>query len=114
MEKLFFLNKFAKRSESGWGVPGGVVVENLPANEGDARDVGSIPGLGKSPGGGNGNLLQYSCLENSMDKGVWRATVHGVAKSRTRLSTYAHRIQKGLEIKANRHRGLTGGEVPAE
>ena len=58
------------------------MVENLPANVGDARDVGSIPGLGRYPGGGNGNSLQY-CLENSMDRGTWRATVHGAAQSQT-------------------------------
>ena len=51
-------------------------------------DLVSIPGLGRSPGGGHGNPLQYSCLENPMDRGVWRATVHGVAKSRTRLSDF--------------------------
>ena len=80
------------------------MVENLSANAGDARDVGSIPGLGKSLRRGNGNLLQYSCLENSMDKGVWRATVHGGGKESDKteqLSTYAHRIQKDLGIKAN-------------
>ena len=49
-------------------------------------DLGLIPGLGRSSGGGNGNLLQYSCLENPMDRGAWWATVHGVAKSRTQLS----------------------------
>ena len=54
-------------------------------NEGDP---GSIPGLGRSPGEGNGNPLQYSCLENPMDRGAWLATVHGVAKSRTRLSDF--------------------------
>ena len=59
------------------------MVKNLPAN---ARDAGSIPGLGKSPGGGHGNPLQYSCLGNSMDRGTWQAIVHGVTKSRTRLS----------------------------
>ena len=53
-------------------------VNNLPVNAGD---VGSIPRLGRSPGEGNGNPLQYSCLENPMDRGAWRATVHGVAKS---------------------------------
>ena len=63
------------------------MVMNLPANAGDERDVGSIPGLGRSPGGGNGNPLQCSCLEDSMDRGTWRATVHGVTKSQTRLST---------------------------
>ena len=59
-----------------------LVVKNLTANAGDIRDGGSIPGLGRSPGEGNGNPLQYSCLENPMD-GAWRATVHGVSKSRT-------------------------------
>ena len=62
------------------------MVQNLPANTGDLRDVGSILGLERSPGEGNGNPLQYSCLENSTDRGVWRATVHGVTKSQTRLS----------------------------
>ena len=61
----------------------GSVTKNLPANAGD---MGSIPGLGRSPGGGHGNPLQYSCLENPLDRGAWRATVHGVAESRTRLS----------------------------
>ena len=56
------------------------MVKNPPANAGDARDWGSIPGLGRSPGQGNGNSLQYSCLQNPMDRGVWRATVHGVAE----------------------------------
>ena len=59
------------------------MVENLPANAGDARDVGSIPSLGRSPGGGNGNALQYSCLEYFVDRGAWWATVHGVTKSWT-------------------------------
>ena len=63
-----------------WGFPGGSVVKNLLAN---ARDVGSISVSGRSPGGGNGNPLQYSCLGNPMDRGAWRATVHGVTKSRT-------------------------------
>ena len=58
-----------------------LVVKNLPASAGDIRDSGSVPGLGRSPGGGNGNPLQCSCLENPMDRGAWRATVHGVAKS---------------------------------
>ena len=59
------------------------MVKHLPVNAGDARDLGSIPGSGKSPGEGNGNPLQYSCLENPMDRGAWWATVHGVAKSWT-------------------------------
>ena len=62
------------------------MVKNPPANAGDTRDLGLIPGLGRSPGGGHGNPLQYSCLENPMDRGAWRATVHGVAESQTRLS----------------------------
>ena len=58
------------------------------ANAGDTRDSGSIPGLGRSPGEGNDKPLQYSCLENSMDRGVWWATVHGVAKNRTQLNNF--------------------------
>ena len=60
-----------------------LVVKNPPANAGDIRDTGSIPGLGQYPGGGQGNSLQYSCLENLTDRGAWWTTVHGVAKSRT-------------------------------
>ena len=59
------------------------MVKNSTANEGDARDVGLIPRSGKSPGEGNGNPLQYSCLENPLDRGAWQATVHGVAKNWT-------------------------------
>ena len=66
-----------------------LVVKNLPANAGDVRDVGSIPRSGRFPGVGNGSPLQYSCLENPMDRGAWRAAVHGVTKSRTRLSDIA-------------------------
>ena len=62
-----------------------LVVKNLPANEGDIRDMGLIPVFGRYPGGGHGNPLQYSCLENPMDRGAWRATVHGVSQSQTRL-----------------------------
>ena len=79
-----------------WLFPGSLyflvapVVKNLPANAGDLRDTGSIPGLGRSPGEGHGNPLQHSCLENSMDRGAWRATVLGVARNQTRLSNWAH------------------------
>ena len=59
------------------------MVKNLPSSAGDARDAASIPGLGRSPGGGNGNPLQNSCLVNPMDRGAWRATVQGVAKSQS-------------------------------
>ena len=62
------------------------MVKNLPANAGDTRDASSIPGLGRSPGEGNGNPFQYSYLENSMDRGAWWAAVHGVAKGQIRLS----------------------------
>ena len=57
------------------------LVKNPPANAGDARDVGSIPGLEEVLGEGNGNPLQYSCLDNSMDRGAWQATVHGIIES---------------------------------
>ena len=60
-----------------------LVVKNLPASAGDQRDAGLIPGLGRSPGGGHGNPLQYFCLENPMDRGTWQATVHRVVQSRT-------------------------------
>ena len=66
------------------GFPGGTLVKkNLPANAGGVRNAGSIPGSERSSGEGNGNPVQYSCLENSMDRGVWWTMVHGVAKSRT-------------------------------
>ena len=60
-----------------------LVVKNPSANAGDVRDLSLIPGSGRSPGGGRANLLQYTCLENPMDRGAWRATVHGVTRSRT-------------------------------
>ena len=69
------------------------MVKNPPANAEDIRDVVSVPGLGRSPGGGHGNPLRYSCLENFMDRGAWQATVHRVTKSQTQLkqiSTHAH------------------------
>ena len=61
------------------------MVKNLPANARDIRDAGSIPGSGRSPGGGNGNPLKYSCLKNPMNRGAWWATVHRVKKSQTQL-----------------------------
>ena len=63
------------------GYPGGTSVENPPANAGDARDASLIPGSGRSPGGGHGSPLQYSSLENPMDRGTWQAIVHGVKES---------------------------------
>ena len=65
------------------GFPGGSDGKESACNAGD---MGSIPGSGRSPGEGNGNPLQYSCLENAMDRGAWKSTVHGVTKSRTQLS----------------------------
>ena len=62
------------------------MVSNMSAKAGDVRDTGSIPELGRSPRGGHGYPLQYSCLENPMDREAWWAIVHGVAKSQTRLS----------------------------
>ena len=63
----------------------------------NAGDLGSIPGSGRSPRGGNGNPLQYSCLENPMDRGAWWATVHGVTKSQTRLSDFTHSLTQSLK-----------------
>ena len=76
------------------------MVKNPPANAGDP---GSIPGLGQSPGEGNGNPLQYSCLENSMDRGAWWATVHGVSRSWTRLklSTDTYSISNPVSLAVN-------------
>ena len=65
------------------------MVKNLLANAGDIRDAGLIPGLGRSPGGEHGNPFQYSCLGNPTDRGAWWATVHGVAKSWTRLKRHS-------------------------
>ena len=69
-----------------------LVVKNLPAN---AEDL--IPGMGRSPGGGNGNPLQYSCLENPMDRGAWEAIVHRVAKSQTRLRQLSKHMEESFE-----------------
>ena len=81
-----------------------LVVKNLPVNVGDIRDLGSIPELGKSPGGEHGNPLQCSCLENSTDTGAWWATVHRVAKNCTqlkRLSTV--QIKTIIKVMGNRY-----------
>ena len=69
--------------------PGDSMVKNLPANAGGVGDTGSIPGSGRSPGGGKDNSFQYSCLGSPMDRGAWRAIVHGVVKSQTWLSRRA-------------------------
>ena len=80
------MSNFCPLLQYGWGFPGGAVVKNLTDITGDARDMGLIPGLGRFPGVGNGNLLQYSDMEKSMDRGAWQVTIHGVTKSWTRLS----------------------------
>ena len=72
-------------SHVNWASQLALVGKNLPANAGDIFSVGSIPGSGRSSGGGHGNPLRYSCLENHMGRGAWQTTVHRVAKSRTRL-----------------------------
>ena len=91
-----------------WGFPGGSEVKVSACNAGD---VGSIPGWGRSPGEGNGNPLQYSCLENPMDGGAWWATlVHGVAKSQTRLSDFTFTFFRNLEIRSEL-RDFPGGPV---
>ena len=75
------------------GFPSGEAVKNLPANVGDTRDAALIPGMGRSPGEGNGNPFQYSCLGDPMDRGAWWAIVHRVTKSPTRQSDQAHVLQ---------------------
>ena len=73
-----------------WGFPAAQLVKHQPTNAGDVRDALSIPGLERSPGGGHGNPVQYSFLENSMDRGAWWAAVHGVARVSTIDCTCAH------------------------
>ena len=68
------------------------MVKNPPANAGDTRNEGLIPGLGRSSGVGNGNPLQYSCLKNFLDRGAWQATDYGVAKNHTQLNTHIYKI----------------------
>ena len=79
-------------------LPGGAVVKNPPNNAGDASNVGSIPGSEISPGVGDSIPLQYSCLESSVDRGTWQATVHGVTKNQTHTHTHTHALprRKGI------------------
>ena len=76
---IFSFKKLPLSTYCSCGFPGGIVVKNPPANTGDVKDEGSIPSLRRSPAVGNGNPLQYSCLENPVDRRAWWATVHGVA-----------------------------------
>jgi len=85
-----------------------LVVKNLPANAGDARDVGSIPGLGRCPGEGNGTLLQYSCQENSTGRIAWWVTVHGVAKSQMWMSTCTYSDSISIYWCINKSEALCG------
>ena len=88
-------------------------LKDLPANAGDVRDLSSIPGSGRSPGGGHGNPLQYSCLENPMDRGAWRATVHRVAKSQTRLSDFTFTLHfPALEKEMATHSSVLAWRIP--
>ena len=94
------------------------MVKTPPDNAGAVGDLGSIPGSGRSPGGGNGNPLQYSCLENPVDRGAWRASAHRVAQSRTRLSDSMQACQwsscPGPSSASERNQpslGEEGGEV---
>ena len=84
LHALFSIELLTKRA-----FPGGSVVKNLPAHAGDTEDSGSIPGLGRSTGEGSSNRLQYSCLEDSMDRRAWLPTVHRVTGRQTQLSTCA-------------------------
>ena len=78
------------------GFAGGITVKNLPASAGDIRDVGSIRGLGSSPGGGHNIPLQYSCLENPMDRGAWQAVVHKVAELNTTKHSCTHTYKTSI------------------
>ena len=80
-----------------------LVVKSMPANAGDFRDAGSIPGSGRSPGGGHGNPFQYSCLENPMDRGTWWATVHEVAGSQTLLRHFHFRYPFDEKKQSQKH-----------
>ena len=103
-----------KQVYGGWASQVTLVVKKPPASAEGVRDMGSIPGSERSPGGGHGNLLQYSCLENSMDREAWRTTVHGITKSWTQLNTHTQWFEAtGLQLPelryshraAGRHKG---------
>ena len=87
--------------------------KELACNAGDTGDMGSISGSGRSLGGGNGNLLQYSCLENPMDGGAWRAAVHGVAEGWTRLSDFTFTFHfHALEKEMATHSSVLAWRIP--
>ena len=90
-----------------------LVVKNPPANAGDIRELGSIPGLGRFLGGGHGNPIQYSCLENPTDRGAWWAIVHGIAKSRARLSDFTFIFHfHALEKEMATHSSVLAWRIP--
>ena len=89
------------------------MVKNLPANEGDAGDLGLIPGLGRSPGERNGNPLQYSCLENPMDRGAWRATIHRVAKSQDMIERVNNNQCQGQTLHQQKNYNLLKAQMIA-
>ena len=89
-----------------------LVVKNLPANVGDVKDEGSIPGLGRFPGGGNGNPFQYSCQENPMDRGAWWATVHGVTEWDMSEHACRQEVYEGFyDSVPSQHQKLTNFQV---
>ena len=89
------------------------MVKNLPANEGDAGDLGLIPGLGRSPGERNGNPLQYSCLENPMDRGAWRATIHRVAKRQDMIERVNNNQCQGQTLHQQKNYNLLKAQMIA-
>ena len=89
------------------------MVKNLPANEGDTGDLGLIPGLGRSPGERNGNPLQYSCLENPMDRGAWRATIHRVAKSQDMIERVNNNQCQGQTLHQQKNYNLLKAQMIA-
>ena len=88
---ISYISKTIKYTQN-WGFPNGLVGKESVCNIGDTGDAGSILGLRRSPGEGNGNPLHYSCLKNPMDRGAWQTSVQGVTKSQTRLSMHAQAI----------------------
>ena len=95
-DKVHQICKFAPLQTGMWASQVAPVVKHPSPNAGDIREAGSIPGLGRSPGEGNGNPLQSSYLENPMDRGAWRATVHGVEKSQTGLEQLSREEHSGM------------------
>ena len=87
---LYLNTSHLRKGVGDLGFPGGSVGQQAKCNAGDTGDADSVPGLGRSPGVGTGNPLQYSCLGNPMDRGAWWATVQGVTKTQTQLSAHIH------------------------